>query len=58
MEQPRVLLIMLPIMPTDSLVTKKQIDSILDKIDSSLSLYKPYSLINQFNNSKERIGSR
>lgn len=39
----------------DSVVTKKQVDSILDKIDSSLSLYKPYSLINQFNNSKEGI---
>ena len=39
----------------DSLVTKKQIDSILNKIDSSLSLYKPYSLINQFNNSKDGL---
>lgn len=39
----------------DSAVTKRQVDSILDKIDSSLSLYKPYSLINQFNNSKEGI---
>ena len=39
----------------DSLVNKKQIDSILDKIDSSLSLYKPYSLINQFNNSKDGL---
>lgn len=39
----------------DSLVTKRQIDSILNKIDSSLSLYKPYSLINQFNNSKEGL---
>lgn len=39
----------------DSVVTKSQVDSILDKIDSSLSLYKPYSLINQFNNSKEGI---
>ena len=35
----------------DSPVNKKQVDSILNKIDSSLSLYKPYSLINQFNNS-------
>ena len=33
----------------DSLVTQKQVDSILNKIDSSLSLYKSYSLINQFN---------
>ena len=40
---------------TDSLVNKKHIDSILDKIDSSLSLYKPYSLINQFNNSKDGL---
>lgn len=37
----------------DSVVKKKQIDSILDKIDSSLSLYKSYSLINRFNSSKE-----
>ncbi|HVU53681.1 MAG TPA: FAD:protein FMN transferase [Puia sp.] len=34
---------------TDSTVLTSQIDSILDKIDSSLSLYKPYSLICQFN---------
>jgi len=34
---------------TDSSVLTSQIDSILDKIDSSLSLYKPYSLICQFN---------
>ena len=39
----------------DSLVIKKQIDSILDKLDSSLSLYKPYSLINKFNNSKSGL---
>lgn len=39
----------------DSIVTKFQIDSILKKIDSSLSLYKPYSLINQFNNSDSGI---
>ena len=32
-------------------VTKNQVDSILDKIDSSLSLYKSYSIINRFNNS-------
>jgi len=35
----------------DSIIKKAQVDSILDKIDSSLSLYKTYSLINQFNNS-------
>lgn len=39
----------------DSLVIKKQIDSILDKIDSSLSLYKRYSLINKFNASKSGL---
>jgi FAD:protein FMN transferase len=37
----------------DSIVLKSQIDSILNKIDSSVSLYKPYSLINQFNNSSK-----
>ena len=35
----------------DSTVTKTQIDSILMVIDSSMSLYKPYSLICHFNNS-------
>lgn len=39
----------------DSVATKGQIDSILDKLDSSLSLYKPYSLINQFNHSDSGI---
>ncbi|HET9278924.1 MAG TPA: FAD:protein FMN transferase, partial [Flavitalea sp.] len=39
----------------DSVVTKKQIDSIIDRIDSSLSLYKPYSLINRFNHSDSGI---
>ncbi len=39
----------------DSSVTKCQIDSILTKIDSSLSLYKPWSLVNQFNNSIDGI---
>lgn len=34
----------------DSLVTIKMMDDLLDGIDSSLSLYKPYSLINHFNN--------
>ena len=33
----------------DSIVSKKQVDSILIKLDSSLSLYKSYSLINRFN---------
>ena len=36
---------------TDSLITHSQVDSILNQIDSSLSLYKPYSLINAFNRS-------
>ena len=36
---------------TDSIITKKQIDSIIMKIDSSLSLYKQYSLISRFNQS-------
>lgn len=39
----------------DSLVSKAQVDSIIDKIDSSLSLYKSYSLINQFNQSESGI---
>ena len=34
---------------TDSLVTKSQIDSILNVIDLSMSLYKPNSTINKFN---------
>lgn len=39
----------------DSVVTKYQADSLLNKIDSSLSIYKPYSLISQFNNSETGI---
>ncbi|MFC0772431.1 FAD:protein FMN transferase [Terrimonas alba] len=39
----------------DSLIIKRQIDSVLNKIDSSLSLYKPYSLVNQFNQSTSGI---
>lgn len=35
----------------DSIVTKKNIDSILAKLDSSISIYKNYSIISQFNNS-------
>ena len=34
---------------TDSVVSKKQIDSILNVIDLSMSLYKPNSNISQFN---------
>ena len=37
---------------TDSFVTKQAVDSILTSIDSSLSVYKPYSLINTFNQSE------
>jgi FAD:protein FMN transferase len=36
---------------TDSIVTKRQIDSLLENIDSSLSIYKPYSRISEFNRS-------
>ncbi len=39
----------------DSTVTKSVIDSVLVSLDSSLSLYKPYSRINQFNNSANGI---
>jgi len=33
----------------DSVVSKQNIDDLLNKIDSSLSVYKPYSLISKFN---------
>ncbi|MFC6100759.1 FAD:protein FMN transferase [Olivibacter domesticus] len=36
-------------------IKKETVDSILAVIDSSMSLYKPYSVINKFNNSKEGI---
>lgn len=39
----------------DSIVTKSGIDSILSVIDSSMSLYKPYSVICQFNASSKGI---
>jgi thiamine biosynthesis lipoprotein len=39
----------------DSLVTKQQIDSILDKIDTSLSIYNRASLITRFNNTDSGI---
>jgi thiamine biosynthesis lipoprotein len=39
----------------DSIVTKKIIDKKLMELDSSLSLYKSYSKINQFNNSEKGI---
>jgi len=34
---------------TDSCIHKKNVDSVLNVIDSSMSLYKPYSLINRIN---------
>ena len=37
----------------DSLVNVSQTDSILLRIDSSMSIYKPFSLINQFNQSEK-----
>ncbi len=40
---------------TDSVVTKSQTDSILNSIDSSLSIYKTYSVINRFNQSENGI---
>jgi thiamine biosynthesis lipoprotein len=39
----------------DSIVTQKAVDSILLHIDLSMSLYKPNSLINQFNQSQGGI---
>ena len=39
----------------DTLVRHSQIDSIFQKIDSSLSLYQPYSLVSQFNKSNTGI---
>lgn len=41
----------------DNVITKSVIDSVLMSLDSSLSLYKPYSRINQFNNSAKGIMS-
>ncbi|PWS26598.1 FAD:protein FMN transferase [Pedobacter yonginense] len=40
---------------TDSLVSQANIDSILNRIDLSMSLYKKGSLINQFNTSEKEI---
>jgi thiamine biosynthesis lipoprotein len=39
----------------DSTISQSQIDSILDKIDTSLSVYNPQSLITRFNNSDTGI---
>ena len=40
---------------SDSIVRKKQADSIFFSIDSSLSIYKPYSLISRFNGGTDGI---
>jgi len=40
---------------SDSIVRKKQADSIFISIDSSLSIYKPYSLISRFNGGTDGI---
>lgn len=40
---------------TDSAITQQQIDSILHKIDTSLSIYNPASLITRFNNTDSGI---
>ena len=39
----------------DSLVRRDEIDSVLEMIDSSMSLYKPYSAIVRFNSSKTGV---
>ncbi|MDO8991571.1 MAG: hypothetical protein Q7U83_00810, partial [Daejeonella sp.] len=37
----------------DAIISSKSIDQKFADLDSSLSIYKPYSLINQFNNSEK-----
>jgi thiamine biosynthesis lipoprotein len=39
----------------DSIVSQQQIDSILQKIDTSLSIYNPQSLITKFNNGNSGV---
>lgn len=39
----------------DSVVTKTQVEQILDQIDSSMSLYKNYSTISKFNRSEDGL---
>lgn len=39
----------------DSSVKKHQLDSLLNRLDSSLSIYKPYSVISRFNASSDGI---
>lgn len=41
----------------DTVVSKFQVDSLLNSIDSSLSLYKEYSLINRFNRSGSGVAA-
>lgn len=40
---------------SDQVVSKASIDSVLSVIDSSMSLYKPYSLINQINRASGEV---
>jgi thiamine biosynthesis lipoprotein len=40
---------------TSSLVSAEEVDMVFSELDSSLSLYKSYSLINKFNNSDKGI---
>ena len=40
---------------TQQSISKTQVDSILTKVDSSLSIYKRYSLISAFNESKTGV---
>ncbi len=40
---------------TSAAVTKMQFDQLLDQIDSSLSVYKPYSLISRFNKVEKSV---
>ena len=37
----------------DSIITERSIDSTLNKLDSSLSIYKPWSLISRFNSASQ-----
>jgi len=39
----------------DSLISKASIDKLFEQVDSSLSVYKPYSLVSQFNRSDSGI---
>lgn len=39
----------------DSIVTGREVDNLFDALDSSLSLYKPYSIINAFNKAAKGV---